>query len=176
MSCLVVEDSSFLRSLAITALNAFGIYRVKVAEDGGDAIAFLRLMKSDPMKAGLQSVDLVLSNWQMHPVDGLMLLRWVRRASDSPNRFLPFIMLSAHSDPERVREARDLGVSEFLTKPFSVQALAQKILAVIEQPRQFVQTADFFGPDRRRQTKPIRFPERRLLTDKSPGVEVVLDG
>lgn len=165
-----------MRSLIFSCLNALGVFKIKVADHGGDAIDLLRLMKADPMKAGIMSVDLVITNWQMSPVDGMMLLRWIRRGSDSPNRFLPVIMLSAYSEPERVREARELGVTEFLTKPFSVQMLAQKIGGMIERPRQYVHTGVYFGPDRRRQNKPVNFAERRVLTDKSPGVEVVYDG
>lgn len=175
-SCLVVEDSTFIRSLLISCLNALSVFQIKVAEHGGDAIDLLRLMKTDPMKAGIMTMDLVITNWQMSPVDGMMLLRWIRRGQDSPNRFMPVIMVSGFSEPERVREAREMGVNEFLTKPFSVNTLAQKIVNVIERPRQFVHTGDYFGPDRRRQSKDIGFPERRVLTDKSPGVEIVHDG
>lgn len=112
-SCLVVEDSTFIRSLLISCLNALGVFQIKVAEHGGDAIDLLRLMKTDPMKAGIMTMDLVITNWQMSPVDGMMLLRWIRRGQDSPNRFMPVIMVSGFSEPERVREAREMGVNEF---------------------------------------------------------------
>ncbi|NWH07181.1 MAG: response regulator [Alphaproteobacteria bacterium] len=175
MSCLIVDDSNFMRSLIIGALGALGVYQVKVAEHGGDAIDLLRLMKVDPLRAGIMSVDMIISNWQMSPVDGMMLLRWIRRGADSPNRFIPFIMITAYSETERVRESRDLGVTEFLTKPFSVNTLAQKIAQTIERPRQFVHTQDYFGPDRRRNVKSFDHGERRLLKETSPGVEVVYD-
>lgn len=173
ISCLVVEDSTFVRSLLVACLNALGVRQVKIAEDGGDAIEFLKLQKSDPMKAGVLSIDIVISNWQMSPVDGLILLRWIRRHADSPNRFVPFIMLSGHSAPNKVAEARDAGVTEFVTKPFSVAMLAQKLQMVVERPRQFVHTSTYFGPDRRRRSETFSDNERRLLTEKSPGVEVI---
>lgn len=173
VSCLIVEDSAFIRSMLTACLNALDVRQVKVAEHGGDAIEFLKLQKIDPMKAGILSVDMIISNWQMSPVDGMILLRWVRRHADSPSRFIPFIMLSGHSAPNKVAEARDAGVSEFITKPFSVQMLAQKIQTIIERPRQFVHTSSYFGPDRRRRTEIFRDTERRILTDKSPGVEVI---
>ena len=65
-----------------------------------------------------------------------------------------------------------MGATEFVTKPFSVVTLAQRVQVVIERPRQFVHTGDYFGPDRRRRAEPFT-NERRVLTDKSPGVEVV---
>lgn len=173
LSCLVVEDSVFLRSLVVTSLNALGIRQVKIADHGGDAIEFLKLQKLDPMKAGVLSIDIIISNWQMSPVDGLILLRWVRRHAESPNRFVPFIMLTSHSASNKVAEARDAGVTEFMTKPFSVAMLAQKLQTVIERPRQFVHTSSYFGPDRRRKSDGYAGPERRVITDKSPEVEVV---
>ncbi len=173
LSVLVVDDSLFLRSLLINSLRILGVGTVNAVEHGGEAIEFLRRVKQDPMKAGVQQVDIVLSNWQMSPVDGMMLLRFIRRHKDSPDRFVPFIMITAYSAPRRVVEARDLGVTEFMTKPFTIQALGEKLITIIEHPRQFVHTRDYFGPDRRRRKLPIDFPDRRKLTDKSPGVEIV---
>lgn len=174
LTVLIVEDSTFLRSTLMSCLNALSINQIKIAEDGGDAIEFLKLQKLNPTKAGVLSVDLIISNWQMAPVDGMILLRWVRRHADSPNRFVPFIMVTGYSGLTNISEARDTGVTEFMTKPFSIAQLAQKIQTVIERPRQFVHTATYFGPDRRRRADAHNGDERRLLTDKSPGVEVIL--
>ena len=60
-TCLVVEDSTFIRSLIISCLNAMGVSQVKVANHGGEAIDWLKLMKTDPMKAGILSIDLIIS-------------------------------------------------------------------------------------------------------------------
>jgi CheY-like chemotaxis protein len=174
LSCLVVEDSAFMRLLMMSCLNALSINQIKTTADGGRAIEFLKLQKLDPMKAGVLSVDLIISNWQMAPVDGMILLRWVRRHADSPNRFVPFLMVSGHSSVTNIGEARDTGATEFLAKPFSVGQLAQKIQTVIERPRQFVHSSNYFGPDRRRRGEPHTGAERRVLTEKSPGVEVIL--
>jgi CheY-like chemotaxis protein len=170
---LVVEDSTFIRSLVISCLNALGVSQIKVASHGGEAIEWLKLMKTDPMKAGILSIDLIISDWDMTPVDGMMLLRWVRRHQDSPNRFLPFVMLTSHSDLKNVQAARDMGAHEIMSKPFSVKALAQKIGGIVESNRQFVHTKDYFGPDRRRRTEGHGGPDRRTLDDKSPGVEIL---
>ena len=67
-------------------------------------------------------------------------------------------------------EARDAGVTEFLVKPLSAQALHQRILSVVAHPRPFIRTPTFFGPDRRR-TKAAEYtgPERR----KGEGGELI---
>lgn len=173
LSVLVVEDTSFMSTLLYSAMKALDVGTVKIANQGGDAIDLLKLIKKSPAKAGVMGIDIVISNWQMSPIDGLMLLRWIRRHPDSPDQFMPFVMVSAHSDLRRVKAAREMGVTEFLTKPFSVETLANRLVQVIERPRQFVQTPTYFGPDRRRSKRPLKGKERRVLTDKSPNVEIV---
>jgi CheY-like chemotaxis protein len=87
----------------------------------------------------------------MSPVDGGTLLRWVRRHKDSPDPFLPFFMISGYSDEARVRAARDLGVTEFIAKPFRIHDIITHVEATVHDQRKFVKTPDYFGPDRRRQ-------------------------
>jgi CheY-like chemotaxis protein len=173
LAILLVEDSPFIRSLLINSLKILGVGTVITKDHGGEAISFLKQVKEDPMKAGVMSVDLVISNWMMSPVDGMMLLRWVRRHKDSPDRFIPFVMISGFSSKRRVNEAREMGVTEFLTKPFTIQAICDKLSLIIQYPRQYVHTKDYFGPDRRRRKVEFEGEERRLLNDKSDCVEVI---
>src|SRR3546814_1685570 len=70
--------------------------------------------------------------------------------SASKNVFVPIIMVTAQSEEWKVMKARDAGVTEFLVKPFSAKTMARRITVVVENPRQFVRTDEFFGPDRRR--------------------------
>jgi DNA-binding response OmpR family regulator len=174
LSILVVDDSPFMRSLLANSLKMLGVGVVSLAEDGGAAIDFLNKVKTEPMRVGVMSVDMVLTNWDMSPVDGLMLLRWIRRHKDSPDRFMPILMITAFSERARVETARDMGANDILTKPFTIKGLADKITTVIVRNRQFVHTGDYFGPDRRRQQVGYAGPEKRVLTDKSPEVEVIL--
>ena len=173
VNILLAEDSLFIRSLLVNSLKVLGVGNVFAVEDGSDAIRFMQRVKNEPMKIGVQQIDIVMSNWDMSPVDGMMLLRWVRRHKDSPDRFVPFVMITGYTEPERVLEARELGVTEMLAKPFNVKAIGEKLISIIERPRQFVHTKDFFGPDRRRQKLPFGGVDRRVLTDKSEGVEII---
>lgn len=173
ISVLVVEDSQFIRSILAHSLKALGVGNVSLAEDGSRAIEFLQLVATDPMRAGVMSVDLVLTNWDMSPVDGIMLLKWIRRHKDSTDRYMPVLMLTAYTERARVEEARDLGAHEVLSKPFTLASLSEKLTGVITRQRQFIHTKDFFGPDRRRTAAPSVKVERRVLTEKSPGVQVV---
>ncbi|MBV1901095.1 MAG: response regulator [Kordiimonadaceae bacterium] len=173
VNILLAEDSQFIRSLLVNSLKVLGVGNVYPVEHGGDAITFLQRVKNEPMKIGVQNIDIVISNWDMHPIDGMMFLRWVRRHKDSPNRFVPFVMITSYTEPERIKQAREMGVSDILAKPFTIKNIGEKLVSIIERPRQFVHTSEFFGPDRRRQKLEIKGAERRLLNDKSEGVEVI---
>jgi len=173
VSILVVEDSQFLRSLIVNSLRVMGVGSIQSFDDGAQAIDFIKLVSDNPMKAGMMSIDIIISDWEMSPVNGMMLLRWIRRHKDSPDRFIPFLMLTGYSEPGRVQDARTMGVNEFMSKPFTVNALADKMFSIINKPRQFVHNGSYFGPDRRRQLIPIAGEDRRILTYDSPEVEVV---
>ena len=72
-------------------------------------------------------------------------------------------MLTGHSEKRRVTVARDAGVTEFLAKPISAKGLYQRILNVVANPRPFIKTKTYFGPDRRRNTTNAYIgPERRV--------------
>ena len=173
LTVLLAEDSPFIRSLLINSLKILGVGNVISCEHGGDAIDFLKRVKEEPMKVGVQQVDIVMTNWDMHPIDGMMLLRWIRRHKDSPDRFIPVVMITSYTEPERILQAREMGLTEMLAKPFTITHIAQKLISIIERPRQFVHTKDYFGPDRRRQKLEPSGAERRVLNDKSDGVEII---
>ena len=94
-------------------------------------------------------------------MNGLEVIETMRDSDKSSNPFVPIIMLSAYSTQANVSEARDVGVTEFVIKPFSPKSLFSRIQAVIETPRPFIQARDFFGPDRRRQNIDLKFSDRR---------------
>ncbi len=95
-------------------------------------------------------------------MDGLEFVRLLRTDTNSPNPFVPVIMLTAHTEAKRVVEARDAGVTEFLAKPISAHQLYSRIRAIIEHPRPFVRAKSYVGPDRRRRQEPdFKGPEQR---------------
>lgn len=160
---LLVEDNSFVRNTLNDLLRHFQIERISVASNGEEAISYLKDMK----RVNNPGPDLIISDLVMSPINGLLLLRWARTAKESPNRFVPFIMLSGAADREYVASSRDLGVTEFLAKPFSVTSVFSHLSQVIERPRPFITTKEFFGPDRRRgkNAGPPNVEERRRPDD-----------
>ncbi|HUA54660.1 MAG TPA: response regulator [Candidatus Sulfotelmatobacter sp.] len=163
LTILVVEDNGFARNMIAEILRAMKVGRVVTAADGADAIGMLRQAAKHKTAAQVLGFDIILSDYLMSPINGTMLLRWSRQHDDSPDRFIPFIMISGVADSEVVREARDMGTTEFLAKPFSVKSVADHISALIDTPRPFIYCSAYFGPDRRRQKRPPREGERRVI-------------
>ena len=64
-------------------------------------------------------------------------------------------MISGAADEDQVHAARDTGASEFVAKPFTIGSVFSRIQAIIDRPRQFVATRNFFGPCRRRVYKDL---------------------
>lgn len=171
LTVLLVEDSPQVRSLLVSVLTQLGVGQVLRAPEGADAIRLIRQTQQDSMSAGTSTIDMIISDWVMNPIDGATLLRWVRRHKDSPDRFMPFVMVSAYSEWHRVQMARDLGVNEFLTKPFSVASVLEHIIAVIQDRRGYVRTNSFFGPDRRRTSNPIGLDRRTVHTTNEDAID-----
>lgn len=140
VSILVVEDNQPMLDIVKTILTTFGISNVYMAKDGREGYA--KFKRYNP--------DLVIVDWMMKPVDGISFTRMVRNDAMSPNPYVPIILMTGFSEKRRVIHARDAGVTEFLVKPFTAHDLYKRIFQIIERPRQFVKSQDFFGPDRRR--------------------------
>jgi CheY-like chemotaxis protein len=155
LTVLVVDDNQHMRSLIRTILEALGVSSIVEARDGQHALE----------KLSAQQVDLIIVDWNMEPMDGLALTRHIRTSADSPDPFVPIVMLSGHTEKSRVMQARDAGITEFMAKPVSARSLYARIVSIIENPRPFVRTKDYFGPDRRRQMLPFEGPERRQSAD-----------
>jgi CheY-like chemotaxis protein len=94
--------------------------------------------------------------------DGLELTQMIRQPGANSNPYVPIIMLTGHSEKRRVIAARDAGITEFLAKPISAKLLYERILNVVANPRPFIKTKTYFGPDRRRgMNTGYTGPERR---------------
>lgn len=149
---LVIDDNPHMRRILRTLLHGLGTREVVEADDGATGLdAFTHNVP-----------DLVLVDWAMPVFDGLELTRMIRETEGTGNPFVPIIMITGHSERNRVMSARDAGITEFLTKPISAKALYQRIISAVAHPRPFIKTQTYFGPDRRRNTNPnYAGPERR---------------
>lgn len=157
LSILIVEDTAPMQKLVSSVLDALGVGRIYTADEG--AKGFTKFCEVNP--------DIVITDWHMLPMSGIELVDKIRRDDQSPNKTVPIIMMTGYSALPRVAQARDKGTTEFLVKPFSANDLARRIAYVINKPRDFIDTGQYFGPDRRRRVVENYPGPFKRLTDRN---------
>lgn len=115
MKVLVVDDYSTMRRIIRGLLTQLGYTDIDEAADGGEALQKLRETH----------YGLVISDWNMEPMNGYDLLTKVRE--DESLRETPFIMVAAESIAEHLAAAKKAGVDNFIAKPFNAATLKLKI-------------------------------------------------
>lgn len=152
LSFLIIDDNNYMLSIIKTLLKGFGVHRIHEASDAAEAFEEFQNTQT----------DVIIVDYSLETLDGIEFSQLVRNANDTPNPYVPIIMLTAHSERARVEEARDAGITEFLRKPICAADLYRRIIEVIERPRPFVRSKSYFGPDRRRRIdENYRGEERR---------------
>lgn len=151
LNILIIDDNRHMRTLVRSILMALGIRNITEAEEGASAIKVMKTIDA----------DIVICDWQMKPMDGIQFTKMIRKSENSPDIYVPIIMLTGHTEMTRVVIARDAGVNEFLAKPVSAKNIYQRIKMILESPRQYIRTDDYFGPDRRRRADPSYNGEER---------------
>ncbi|HEY3798131.1 MAG TPA: response regulator [Caulobacteraceae bacterium] len=162
LKILLVDDNHHMRVLLNEILRAIGVRHVFEANDGAEALQLMRA----------HQIDIVMTDLAMQPLDGIDFVRLVRNSSDSPSPMIPVIMITGHSTMRRVAEARDVGVTEFLSKPVTARGVIERINRVVSAVRPFIRTPDYFGPDRRRREDASYQGPYRRSTDKQQTREI----
>lgn len=116
---LVVDDSQAVRLNVRSFLRSLGFPDIDLAENGQVALEKLRS----------RGYGLIISDWTMDLIDGYELLKTVR--DDVKLKHIPFIMITASNEPQKVMLAKQAGVSNYIMKPFSSAMLKQKLEAVL---------------------------------------------
>jgi CheY-like chemotaxis protein len=159
LSVLVVDEDPNFVALMCDLLGALGIGKTLAAPNGEVARRILSERDHGTM-------DLVFTDFTMDPGNGAGLLEWIRRGADSPNRFMPVVLLTGHTEVETILRMRNLGVTGVLAKPISLQSLCLLLAGLIEAAPRFVEAGRYFGPDRRHREVPYRGGERRDLAEE----------
>jgi two-component system, chemotaxis family, chemotaxis protein CheY len=118
MRILLVDDDPICRKIVALRLKAAGGIEVVECEDGDDA--WIRLKRSH--------FDGVVVDWQMPGKSGLEIVREIRRGGLR----MPILMVTGESEKDRVIEAIQAGVSDYLIKPFDKALLMAKLGKFVE--------------------------------------------
>lgn len=149
-SALVVEPQESMRGVLRSALRRLGIPQIVMATDVREALDHFRNTR----------FDLVFSDWSSQ-VDGISLLCWIRNAPASTNRYVPIMIATHNTALTDFSLARDAGLNEFVVKPISLGGIVERVRRTMAMTYHFVQSEDYFGPDRRQRSQPFTGRNRR---------------
>jgi CheY-like chemotaxis protein len=159
---LILEDFEFMADLMTSMLRKFKIQRIYSTCAEAEARDFLTRYCDET--SGESQIDLVITDLIPPKHDGLKFLQWIRNNKSENIRYIPVMFCSAHTSQSVVLKGRDVGASEILVKPLSAEKLAHRLQYIIDNPRPFIKSPDFKGPDRRRKKTALTVKERRTRT------------
>ncbi len=122
LSILVVDDESRMRKLIKDFLMKKN-YNILEAEDGEVALKVYEENK--------EKINLILLDVMMPKLDGWSVLRQIRQE----NKNLPIVMLTARAEEQDELFGFELGVDEYITKPFSPKILVARVEAILKRSR-----------------------------------------
>lgn len=127
---LVVEDDAALLA-SVTMELQFEGYTVLNAQDGRQALAIYENNRGQ--------LDLIILDWMLPELDGLGVLRRIRRSDD-----LPVIMMTARDYVSDKVTGLDMGADDYITKPFDLEELLARIRVVLRHRQAQATTAEQF--------------------------------
>lgn len=121
MKILIVDDFSTMRRIIKNLLRDLGFSNTHEADDGVTALPML--------KSG--DFQFLVTDWNMPGMTGIDLLKAVR--ADEKLRTLPVLMVTAEAKRDQIIEAAQAGVNGYVVKPFTAQALKEKIEKIFDR-------------------------------------------
>ena len=121
MNCLIVDDSRIMRNIIKNSIINEGLkgFEFLEASDGREALAIIQS----------NSVDVLLLDWNMPNLNGLELVKKLRK--DPRYAALPIIMITSEAAKYNVIEAVKEGVTDYLLKPVSDRTLSEKLKTIL---------------------------------------------
>jgi two-component system chemotaxis response regulator CheY len=121
MKVLVVDDFATMRRIIKNVLKQIGFTNILEADDGTTALGVLKENK----------VDLIIADWNMPKMTGLDLLKRIR--GEESTKHIPFVMVTAEAQKDNVLQAVQAGVSNYIVKPFTADAVKEKLAQVFSK-------------------------------------------
>jgi len=121
MKILIVDDFSTMRRIIKNLLRDLGFTNTQEADDGLTALPML--------KSG--DFDFLVTDWNMPGMTGIDLLKAVR--ADDKLSATPVLMVTAEAKRDQIIEAAQAGVNGYVVKPFTAQALKEKIDKIFDR-------------------------------------------
>jgi len=116
---LIVDDEAFMRSVLSGIVKHLGFLGVSEARDGKSA---LDMLNSKPF-------DVCFCDWEMPGMSGIDLYKEIQNKEEFKD--LTFIMITGHTEADKVQEAIECGIKEYIAKPFNENVIRKKIISVL---------------------------------------------
>ncbi len=146
---LVVEPDLPNRHLLSYLLTSLGVGRL---EDCGTIRDAWRHLAED-------QYNVLFLDWSSD-LDAVAFLKALR-ARSNPHRMLPVVVTTGFVEDHYLSRLNDVGANEVLLKPYCGDTLRHRLSSLLHDPRMFINSDSYFGPDRRRRRLPFDGPEQR---------------
>jgi two-component system, chemotaxis family, chemotaxis protein CheY len=159
---LIVGAKTHTLGLLRSILGVMGVSNILQAEESGRALELL----------ATEGFSTVFCTPDAQPIDGMSFPVAARRKDGMLNPMIPIFMVQERARRRDVEVARDIGVTDVLTTPVSPKTIMTKLKAAELNPRPFIVSNEFFGPDRRAKNRmPWSGEERRKRQAKKTKVD-----
>lgn len=125
VNILVVDDVNAVRFQIKDLLKGMGFRQIQATGSAEEAKVLL----------DVESFHLVLADWHMTPTDGLDFLKWVRSNPNPKISQVPFILVTGESTKEKVIEAVQAGVDDYIVKPLTIGQVQNRVLGVLTKKK-----------------------------------------
>lgn len=141
LKILIVDSNVFISKTLFSILEAFGVAQITVCNS----------LEQAEKRYYNNKIDCIFIDFIMEDKKGIDFIKKIRAKHSSKNSSeIPIILETGVTSIETIIEARDAGVSEIISKPFSPDQVLQKLDNAINNPREFIDVEEYVGPNRRR--------------------------
>jgi CheY-like chemotaxis protein len=139
LSILIADPSPYVCMLVHGMLRAFGAGKMVEAKNAEEVLQALSKNR----------IDVLLCDGALPPEGGFALTRKIRRNTGNESRIIPILLMTSDTREAVIKEGRDAGANMVVAKPLSPHNLYDRMAWVAFNPRQYIDTETYFGPDRR---------------------------
>lgn len=126
-------------SLLMQVFSGFGVRRIHPCATAAEAMQLVAKIE----------LSLIVCEAALPMTDGFEFVRWLRWSEHEPNRFRPVILMTGQAKQADILRARDCGANIVVTRPIVPDTILQRILWLAREPRPFITSETYCGPDRR---------------------------
>ncbi len=141
LKILIVDNNAFVAKTLFSVLEAFRVNNVFISGSLEDAEKKMREI----------TFDVIFIDFMMENKIGIEFITKIRKEPSQKNdQAIPVILFTAFTDLQTITQARDSGITEVISKPFSPEHVFLKLKSVLSNEREFITVDDYLGPNRRR--------------------------